>query len=363
MKYKKNWEETRNKFRLWWKNENRGRPLCHLVGVKESAGAGAPVVPATVEDQYLNTEKIVRDYLSWCDRVEFLGESYPNIGLDIGPGSLALYLGSQPVLTPETVWFKECVHSWAETGDLKFDPENKWWKTHFGMIKKAREMVGEDVLVNVPDLVENVDILAALRGSQQLCFDLIDEPELMKRYVSQVDGLYFRYFDAYHELVRNKEGVQGFAAFRIFGEGRTAKIQCDFSAMMSPCQFDDFVAGSLARQCANLDFSMYHLDGPDAVKHADSVLSIKDLDVLQWSPGAGQPDGDSAKWFPLYDKVKKAGKGLWTGISDTDPDRLADKIDAIVQRIGTSGLFLFLPDLPLKDAEKLISFLTKRYGD
>jgi 5-methyltetrahydrofolate--homocysteine methyltransferase len=365
MRFKRNWDETRKRFGAWWKNGNTGRPLLHLVGLRETSSPRAPADPGlrgSPEDQYLDTERIVGDYLSWCETAEFLGESYPNIGLDLGPGSLALYLGANPVFTRETVWFEECVRDWKAFGDPAFDPENRWWKTHFAMVKKAKEMVGDDVLVNVPDLVENVDILAALRGPQQFCFDLIDEPELVKRLVSGIDGLYFRYFDAFHDLVADSDGVQGFAAFRICGEGRTAKIQCDFSALMSPRQFDDFVVPSLARQCANLDHSMYHLDGPDALKHADSVLTIPDLDVLQWSPGAGQPDGDSEKWFPLYDKAKKAGKGLWVGIGETDPLRLADRIDAVVQRVGTSGLFLFLPDLPLADAEKTLSIVEKRCG-
>ena len=40
MKYKQNWEETKEKFRNYWKHQNTGRPLMIVVAEKEGA---APV--------------------------------------------------------------------------------------------------------------------------------------------------------------------------------------------------------------------------------------------------------------------------------------------------------------------------------
>lgn len=41
MKYKQNWEETKEKFRNYWKHQNTGRPLIIVVAEKEGAAAAS----------------------------------------------------------------------------------------------------------------------------------------------------------------------------------------------------------------------------------------------------------------------------------------------------------------------------------
>ena len=75
---------------------------------------------------------------------------------------------------------------------------------------------------------------------------------------------------------------------------------------------------SLRLQCQQLDFSLYHLDGPDAIRHLDALMEIEELNALQWTAGAGQPDGGNERWYAIYDKVRDAGKSLWVEIHDGD---------------------------------------------
>ena len=58
MKYKQNWEETKEKFRNYWKHQNTGRPLMIVVAEKE----GAAPLPEELrskdmEDKYMNPER------------------------------------------------------------------------------------------------------------------------------------------------------------------------------------------------------------------------------------------------------------------------------------------------------------------
>ena len=87
-------------------------------------------------------------------------------------------------------------------------------------------------------------------------------------------------------------------------------MQCDFSAMISPVMFERFVVPSLSEQCAWLDRALYHLDGPDCVRHLDLLLQIPNLHAIQWTPGAGEPGAGDPKWFSLYDRILRAGKSI-----------------------------------------------------
>lgn len=59
--------------------------------------------------------------------------------------------------------------------------------------------------------------------------------------------------------------------------------------MISTQMYEELVVGELLEELDFLDASIYHLDGPDALKHLDRLLAIDKLKGIQWVYGAGQP--------------------------------------------------------------------------
>lgn len=57
--------------------------------------------------------------------------------------------------------YKECMRDWKQWGQLRFDPDNYWWKKYLEMMKKAIELVRGDFYVLVPGIMENADELIA----------------------------------------------------------------------------------------------------------------------------------------------------------------------------------------------------------
>lgn len=172
-----------------------------------------------------------------------------------------------------------------------------------------------------------------------------------------VDDSFFKYYDAIYEVVKDEEGNSVYTAFSLWGRGKVAKLQCDFSALISKELFDEFVLPALQRQTAYLDRTMYHLDGVMALRHLDSVLSLKKLNALQWTPGAGQEDGGAEKWYPIYDKAMNAGKSLWIQIYDGDVDAWINKSKKILKRYGPTGIYFVYGNTDEESAKKLIKEL------
>ncbi len=355
MLYKQNWDESKKRFEAWWAREN-DRPLLWVVAKKDKPveTLEAVVPPKTPEALHLDVERKSMEMRNFCRFHTFMGESFPHLSADLGPGSLALYLGCEPVFAWDTLWYKECVEDWVKWGALQFDENNIWWKKHLSMVKQAKELSNGAYLVDIPDIIENVDILSAMRGPQSFCYDLVDQPDLMEEYIKQVDSLYFKYYDAFYEIVKAQDDSSSYTAFNIWGPGKTAKIQCDFCALMSPAQFRGFAQPSLRLQCQRLTHSLYHLDGPDAIKHLDALMEIEELDALQWTAGAGQPDGSNPRWYTIYDKVKQANKGIWTSIYDGGFQNWLAGADKLVQRYGSQGLYFIFPTMTEKEADTLM---------
>lgn len=369
MQYKKDWEATKQRFDDYWHRANTGRPLMRVVGKKP--GFDPYVLPTELkskdmDDKYLNAKGIVERFRHYCETHEFLGESFPNLNADFGPGSIAGYLGSEIVFQDKTVWFEPCVDDWETYKKLEFDPQNEWFQKHVKLFEECKKLIGDDFPIAIPDLMENVDVLASLRGAQQLLDDMIDdmmdETDIVVKRVQEVTDLYQQYYDAFYKYAEY-EGGSAYTVFQIFGSGKTQKLQCDYSALLSPDYFDTFVLDSLKQATKNIDNVLYHLDGPDAIKHVDALMTVEGIDALQWTSGDHGPDGTLEEWDVIYDKVRAAGKSLWIKVYSGEFEDWIRNTDRIVKKYGSRGLYLFFSDMPLDQANRLMEYAEKNWSD
>ncbi len=140
-------------------------------------------------------------------------------------------------------------------------------------------------------------------------------------------------------------------------------MQCDFSAMISPYQFRNFIQHSLKEQAEHLDNVLYHLDGPDAIKHVDAVMEIEKIDALQWTSGDPGPDGTFEEWYGIYDKAYMAGKALWVKVYSGAFEEWIQRVDKRVKRYGSNALFLYFPVMSRDKAYRLLEHAEKNWSD
>ena len=385
--YYDHWPQTRQKWVDYWKHQNKGRPLMTVIARRpevEHLSDGTPQdggylgqicqgnyygLPEELKwkdmvDKYQTAERIVARYHQFCRTHLFLAESFPNLNIDFGPGSLAAYLGSDIGFKEDTVWFQPCwPQGWEGVPPLRFDPQNEWLLKHLELAVQCRKLAGDDFFVDMPDLMENIDTLASLRGAQDTLYDLLDEPEAVAERIRQVDSLYYEYYDRFYDIIHDREGGNAYTVFQIWGPGRTVKLQCDFSAMMSPDDFRAYIQPSLDQQSRRADCVLYHLDGPDAIKHMDALMQIDGIDALQWTSGDAGPDGTLPDWDVIYDKAILAGKSIWVKVYSGQFEDWLRNVDRIVQKYGSHSLYLMFPEMSLEQAQRLIDYAEKNWSD
>ncbi len=105
----------------------------------------------------------------------------------------------------------------------------------------------------------------------------------------------------------------------------------DFSCMISEALFDEVFLPGIAEECRFFEASIYHLDGPNALRHLDRLLAIPELNAIQWVYGAG--NGRVSDWMPVYKKVQAAGKGF-----QLHPE--PDELDLIFSELRPEGVWL-----------------------
>ena len=331
--WKEDWPEARRALASWW--DGNGLAL-HVTAPREIPAEELPPPPDVSPSQArLNIRVRLHAEAYRLSRTFFGGVAAPifngNIG---GPGSLGLFLGAEGHITPDTVWYSACIQDPELHPRLHFDPGNLWWKRHFDTLTVARTESRGRWLVAAPDLVENLDTLAQLRGTEAVLMDLIERPDWIHKTIEDINEAYFECFDALWLLIRDTWDGGAFHAFQLWGPGKTAKVQCDFCCMISPSMFRKFVQPALTRQCAWLDYPMFHLDGTQAVPQLDNLLAIDSLRAIEWTPQAGLPGGGSPQWYDLYRRIRAAGKSVQA--IDVRPD----EVEPLIEAVGEKGLFI-----------------------
>jgi len=337
--WKPNWGQTRQHFADWWNRQGLvvGAWGGLLTGVPREAVERPAWVSPSDAAFYTDAAARARRNHHTLSHCSYPLDILPIADSMIGPGSLALCLGSEPTFTENTVWFGSIMEHDDEPekrGPIRFDRQNRWWQVHRDTLRESAALARGKYLVGCPDLVENIDILASLRGLETLFLDMIERPEWVSEKLREINQAYFEVYDRIYEMIKLEDGSSAFEAYKLWGPGKTAKIQCDSAAMFSPAMFRRFVVPALCEQCRYLDYSMYHLDGNEQFCHLDALLEIEELDAIEWTPNANLPLGGGPQWYDLYRRILAAGKSLQVYFAW--PREIVPLLDAI----GGEGVYV-----------------------
>lgn len=353
------WETVKKNARAWWDGK-LGRPLMHFVLTGRDPGCPPPKSVReweqrsnkTMYDLSVPPEKTVERWDYGLSLLEYLGDSFPNVWPNFGPGVLAAFIGGKAEPVPGiTVWFHP--EKELEPRDIKFtlDSKNIWLTLIKDICRAAMDRWQGIVQVGMTDLGGNLDVISTFRPGEKLLLDLNDHPDEVKRFSMEVHAAWWKAFGDINAVLQPVN--PGYTAWTpIYSETPYYMLQCDFCYMISPGMFDEFVKPELAASCRKLDHAFYHLDGVGQLPHLDSLLRIDELKGIQWIPGAGKTQGEA--WPDVYRKIIQAGKraqyvGDWRNF------------DKLVAQVGSAENFVVFGRAPMKERREVEAFL-KRYG-
>ena len=176
------------------------------------------------------------------------------------------------------------------------------------------------------------------------------QPEVLEQQMQQINDIYFRVFDELYDIIREGDEM-AFCYFSAWAPGRMTKLQSDISTMISQDDFRRFVQPFIREQCQKIDYTLYHLDGVGAMHHLPALLEIKELNAIQWTPGVGEPQGGSAKWYDLYKQILAAGKSImacWVTLDELRP---------LLDNIGGDGVHLEMDFHNEKEVEEAMRII------
>ena len=330
--WKPNLEETKRRYVDWWNHKGIVLNMWEHFqeGVKPHADVPKPAPPKDLNQKWFDPQWRA-DYLDWyVAHSSLMADMLPVANTQLGPGSLAAILGGVFEGGEDTIWIHPDPNY---SDDIVFNPEHPNWLLHKELLKACKAKAQGHYYVGMPDLMEGLDVLAAIKGTDKVLLDTVMQPEVLEHQMQQIYDIYFHVFDELYDIIREGDEM-AFCYFSSWAPGKMSKLQSDISTMISVDDYRRFVQPFIREQCQKIDYTLYHLDGVGAMHHLDALLEIEELNAIQWTPGVGEPQGGSPKWYDLYKKILAGGKSImacWVTLDELKP---------LLDNIGGEGVHI-----------------------
>lgn len=338
------------RFAAWWLGEKTDRPPVSL----SIEAAPSPRLPESrhsgLRERWLDVEFQVESALVTLESKQHFGDTVPSWTPNVGPDLVSTLFGAELEFGEVTSWCQTTIHQpkdWARFVETSPDFNNLYWRTIETMIDCAAERFSDRYYIAMPDLHGSFDILSGLRGAEDLCLDLIDDPEPVRKASLHASSVYVSAYNRLDPLL-TALGQPRTTWCTYLHNGPAYIPSCDFWCLVSGQIARDFVVPTLELEMAPFERSIFHLDGPQALHHLDLVLQLPGLNAVQWVYGAGQ--GTASDWLHVYRQCREAGKSIQI-LAENAEDALS-----VLRELGPDGLWITVCN-PLPSAEHAIEFL------
>jgi len=371
MYYKTDWEQAKKRLTAFWNHDVIDR-CCVIVHAPRNKSKKPPfpelqwgpwLEDLEKYDDY-DTESIIKWWtdpeknyqrmITWFENNYFGGEAVPATYINWGASAGAAFWGSPPKFSKTTVWYPSVIKDW-DTWNWDPNPElNFYWKNILDIQQKFIDECHGRYFIGVPEIGDAADLLSLMRGMDNLALDLFDHPEEVKKAVEIMSDLWVKlHEDIYQKTVKINQNGGVLPWMNLWAPGRHDQLANDFSSILSTNMFKEFFESEIIKMGKWCDYATYHLDGKNCIlNHLDYLLSIKEIDNIEFTPGIGQPPTYYPEYIPLYKKIQASGKNLYLL---TKPN----EIEPILTELSPKGLLLSTNLDSEDDANQLLKKVSK----
>jgi len=351
--FKPDYEASKERIDAFWECELIDRPVVQF-GLGKPPEERVPLPQshhATSAERWLDSEYQAELHLASLSNAQFLGDTMPVAWPNLGPEIFSAFYGC-PIHFGDygTSWTDPIIEDWDQMEQVRMDWQSPYLAKLHEMTDAFLEIGKGKFITGMTDWHPGGDAIAALRDPQNLAADMLLHLRQVKKVLSTLERDYFQVYDIFYDKLR-AAGQPISTWTSLVCDGKYYVPSNDFSIMISKEMFDDVFLPGIIHECQFLDRSIYHLDGPGALRHLDSLLAIPELGAVQFVPGSGNEGFH--KWVEVYKKVQAAGKGIQVLCK-------LEELDLVRETLDPRGVFLSVGGVPSREAaETMLKRLAK----
>lgn len=306
-RFKPNIEQSAKRWDAFWQGELIDRPI--LLGSHPKDKSKPYHYHTYKERTFGDMDKLTREVLENAENTYYGGDTIATYWPSFGADEISTYCGGKLEWNEnsnmDTNWSEPFITDLSAQLPITINENNPNWKRMIEFYGKCVETFKGSVLPRTLDFHTNMDLLLAARGSEQLCIDLIESPELIDRAMEDIRNVFKKCWETCTSAGRMDEFGYYFDAFS--STGSVACVSCDFIAMIGPEMFRRWAMPTMEYEASFIDHVMLHWDGPGALKHYEDLMSINKIHLVSYVPN---PFETHLQYLDLYKKVQSRGKAV-----------------------------------------------------
>jgi hypothetical protein len=337
-------EAVKDKLQAWWEGAEMRTP-CLLMSTPDPSALPIPDTQ-DLEQYWWDVDWGLEFALRRIAGQRPRGVALPYHWPDWGASTFAGVLGARmQMVRKETFWAYPVCNRIEDVLDIQLGADSRFARTVNEMTRRSVACSTDHHFVACYPMVGIADILAGLYGTQKLLLAMLEEPLGVRRAMQHLTRLWLAEFDRVCGLIESAGNPGHMTWMAIWAPGRACATQEDFSFMISAEMYRRFCLPPLAELIDALEYAMYHLDGPGALTHLDTLLGIPRLRAIQWVPGAGHEA--VAQWYELIHRILDGGKSV-------EVFARPEEVPGLVREVGCRGLLIHCGEVSEAEADGLL---------
>ena len=307
------------RFEAFWSHQCLDRPI-FLASVNSN-----PARPIQKRLEYIQEpqgwfEEKYRD----MRQTHWVGDALPFIRVDFGPVFMTALTGLEPKFVSNTTWYDPIINDdWSNAPDWSFPEENRWQELLVELLTLVAKDARGRFCVCTPNLGGTDEVLLNYRGSAKLCMDVIDQPDKIIQAVQAIHPGWEKMTALLYQTILEQDAP--LIQWQNLWSNRPHTLpSADFNAMIGPRQFKKLFMPDIEQRAKTVKRASFHLDGPDAARHIDTLLDCEALDVIQFTPGDGK--APARTYAEMFRKVQARGKSVLIACGTKDVFPLCEEL-------------------------------------
>ncbi len=281
---------------------------------------------ATIKDRWFDAEYQVDDYLISISNMRFNAETFPIYMPNVGPNAYAAFHGGDMTFEDTTSWYHEIIHNYdTDLAKIQFSKENVFYKKILELTDVALQKCGNKFIVGYTDLHPGLDCALAWRGTNDLCMDLMMDPENAQKLFDLSTIHFLEVYNEYDSILK-KHNMPSATWMNIpVPNGRMHIPSADFSFMISPEDYEQYGLPILKEEVKTMTHNVFHVDGKGVANHIDTILSVPEVRCIQWVQGMAD-DYPIMQHLDFIRYVQSRNRGIIVDLAKEDLNEYMEKM-------------------------------------
>ena len=259
-------------------------------------------------------------------------------------------LGCRLQIGNESVWAEEGGFEYVDLDRIDFSDENPWRRKYLEFVATLKAHFAERIPVGQPILRGPSDMIAAMRGSSEMIFDLYDRPDDFRRLAERCTEFANGLVRAQHAITGPFAGGYLIEQLGLWAPDRLARLQEDSSALFSPDLYTTLLQPWDRRMAEAFPYAAIHLHS-SSLFLLDRILDVQALRCIQINKDVGNIT--IAEMIESFRKVQARQRSLLIR------GKLSLEDLALLRtRLSPDGLYLQVVVETAADVRKLRDFFT-----